>query len=87
MLYNLVEKKLVRSCDVQFIKDQIIEHIDKVKNTTLEKDNSLFEIDPVWMPVYDLDTIDNNVQIGEQHNYQLGDDFDVSLDDDAEEEQ
>ncbi|RDX89796.1 hypothetical protein CR513_28430, partial [Mucuna pruriens] len=51
--------------------------------------------DKIWfgkvrMPIHDLDTIDNNVQNGEQHNYgdqQLGDGFDVPLDDDAEEEQ
>ncbi|RDX82110.1 hypothetical protein CR513_37143, partial [Mucuna pruriens] len=57
-MYDPVEKKLVRSRDVQFMEDQTIEDI---------------------------------VQNGEQHNYigdqQLGDDFDVSLDDDAEEEQ
>ncbi|RDX88079.1 hypothetical protein CR513_30373, partial [Mucuna pruriens] len=52
MMYDPVEKKLVKSRDVQFMKDQTIEDI---------------------------------VQNGEQHN--LGDDFDVPLDDDAEEEQ
>ncbi|RDX67314.1 hypothetical protein CR513_53828, partial [Mucuna pruriens] len=57
-MYDSVEKKLVKSRDVQFMEDQTIEDI---------------------------------VQNGEQHNYvgdqQLGDDFDVPLDDDAEEEQ
>ncbi|RDY08885.1 hypothetical protein CR513_06831, partial [Mucuna pruriens] len=57
-MYDLVEKKLVRSRDVQFMEDQTIEDI---------------------------------VQNGDQHNYvgdqQLGDGFDVPLDDDAEEEQ
>ncbi|RDX90856.1 hypothetical protein CR513_27235, partial [Mucuna pruriens] len=56
-MYDPVEKKLVRSYDVQFMKDQTIEDIDKN---------------------------------GEQHNYvgdqQLGDGFDIPLDDDAEEE-
>ncbi|RDY02209.1 hypothetical protein CR513_14370, partial [Mucuna pruriens] len=73
------------------MEDQTIEDIDKVKKSTPEKDNSLSEIDPVRMPIHDLDTVDNNVQNGEQHNYgdqQLGDGFDVPLDDDdAEEEQ
>ncbi|RDX87768.1 hypothetical protein CR513_30719, partial [Mucuna pruriens] len=90
MMYDLVEKKLVRSHDVQFMEDQTIEDIDKVKKSTLEKDNSLFEINPVRTSVHDLDTTDNNVQNDEQHNYgdqQLGDGFDVPLDDDAEEEQ
>ncbi|RDX83249.1 hypothetical protein CR513_35856, partial [Mucuna pruriens] len=89
-MYDPVEKKLVRSCDVQFIEEQTIEDIDKVKKSTLEKDNNLSEIDLVQMPIHDLDTGDNNVQSGEQHNYgdqQLGDDFDVLLNDDAEEEQ
>ncbi|RDY05304.1 hypothetical protein CR513_10876, partial [Mucuna pruriens] len=56
-MYDHVEKKLVRSRDVQFMEDQTIEDIDKN---------------------------------GEQHNYddqQLRDDFDVPLDDNAEEEQ
>ncbi|RDX72601.1 hypothetical protein CR513_47887, partial [Mucuna pruriens] len=51
------------------MEDQTIEDIDKVKKSTPEKDNSLSEIDPVRMPVHDLDTADNNVQNGEQHNY------------------
>ncbi|RDX99373.1 hypothetical protein CR513_17579, partial [Mucuna pruriens] len=90
-MYDLVEKKLARSCDVQFMKDQTIEDIDKVKKSTPEKENSLSEIDPVQMHVHDLDIVDNNVQNGDQHNYvgdqQLGDGFDVPLDDDVEEEQ
>ncbi|RDX78452.1 hypothetical protein CR513_41272, partial [Mucuna pruriens] len=89
-LYDPIEKKLVRSRDVQFMKDQTIEDIDKVKKTTLEKDNSLSEIDLIWMPVHDLDTIENNVQNGEQHDYvgdqQVGDIFYVPPDDDVEEE-
>ncbi|RDX57808.1 hypothetical protein CR513_62925, partial [Mucuna pruriens] len=90
-MYDPAEKKLVNNCYVQFMEDQTIEGIDKVKKSTPEKDNSLSEIDLVRMLVHDLDTTDNNVQNGEQHNYvgdqQLGDDFDVPLDDDAEEEQ
>ncbi|RDY10247.1 hypothetical protein CR513_05264, partial [Mucuna pruriens] len=83
-MYDLVEKKLVKSRDVQFMEDQTIEDIDKVKKTTLEKDNSLSKIDLVWMPIHDLDIVDNN----EQHNYvgdqHLGDGFDI---DDTKEEQ
>ncbi|RDX85562.1 hypothetical protein CR513_33229, partial [Mucuna pruriens] len=88
-MYDFVEKKLVRSNDVQFMEDQAIEDIDKVKKSTLEKDNSLSEIDPVRMHVHDLDIADNNVQNGEQHNYgdqQLGDGFGIPLDNDIEEE-
>ncbi|RDX81970.1 hypothetical protein CR513_37293, partial [Mucuna pruriens] len=71
-LYDSIEKKLVRSCNVQFMEDQTIEDIDKVKKTTPEKDN-------IRMSVHDLDTIGNNVQNGKQHDYvgdqQLGDSF------------
>ncbi|RDY06571.1 hypothetical protein CR513_09416, partial [Mucuna pruriens] len=85
-MYDPIEKKLVRSRDVQFMEDQTIEDIDKVKKSTPEKDNSLSKIDLVRMPIHDLDTIYNN-----QHNYvgdqQLGDGFDVPLDDDAKKEQ
>ncbi|RDY11828.1 hypothetical protein CR513_03448, partial [Mucuna pruriens] len=79
-MYVPVEKKLVISRDVQFMEDQIIEDINKVKKSTPEKDNSLSEIDPLQMPIHDLDTTDNNAQ-------NVGDGFDVPLDDDAEEEQ
>ncbi|RDX86444.1 hypothetical protein CR513_32223, partial [Mucuna pruriens] len=85
-LYDPVKKKLVRSRDVQFMEDQTIEDIDKVKKTTPKKDDSLSEIDLVQMSVHDLDIVDNNVKNDEQHNY-LGDGFDISLDDDVEEEQ
>ncbi|RDX98308.1 hypothetical protein CR513_18798, partial [Mucuna pruriens] len=90
-LYDPVEKKLVRSRDMQFMEDQIIEDIDKIKKTTPEKDNSLPEIDLVMMLIHDLDIAENNVQNGEQHNnvgdQQLRNGFDVPLDDDAKEEQ
>ncbi|RDY00296.1 hypothetical protein CR513_16554, partial [Mucuna pruriens] len=80
-LYDPILKKLVRSCDVQFMEDRTIEDIDKVNKTTPKKDNNLSEID--------MDTADNNVQNGEQHNYvgdqQLGDGFNVPPD--AKEEQ
>ncbi|RDX73793.1 hypothetical protein CR513_46544, partial [Mucuna pruriens] len=84
-LYDPVEKKLVKSRNVQFMEDQTIE-INKVKKATPKKDNSLSEIDQVWMHVHDLDTTKNNVKNGEQHDYQLGDVFYVPLDNDAEEE-
>ncbi|RDY09301.1 hypothetical protein CR513_06327, partial [Mucuna pruriens] len=52
---------MITSHDVQFMKDQIIEDIDRVKKTTPEKDYSLFEIDPIRMPIHDMDIADNNV--------------------------
>ncbi|RDX90093.1 hypothetical protein CR513_28077, partial [Mucuna pruriens] len=84
-LYDPIEKKLVRIRDVQFMEDQTIEDIDNVKKTTPEKDNSLSKIDPVRIPIHNLDTVENNVQNGEQHDYV--DVFYFPLDDDAEEEQ
>ncbi|RDX92790.1 hypothetical protein CR513_25027, partial [Mucuna pruriens] len=38
-MYDPVEKKLVKSHDVQFMEDQTIENINKIKKFTLEKDN------------------------------------------------
>ncbi|RDX87202.1 hypothetical protein CR513_31358, partial [Mucuna pruriens] len=38
-IYDLVERKLVRSRDVQFMEGQTIEDIDEVKKSTLEKNN------------------------------------------------
>ena len=88
-LYDPVEKKLVRSRDVEFMEDQTIEDIDKMEKTTSEKDSKLSDIDPIRMPIHDLDNAENNVQNDEQHDYvgdqQLGDDLDVPVDD-AEEE-
>ncbi|RDX88185.1 hypothetical protein CR513_30250, partial [Mucuna pruriens] len=90
-MYDLVEKKLVKSRDVQFMEDQTIEDIDKEKKPILEKDNSLSEIDPVRMPIQYLDTANKNVQNDDQHNYvgdqQLRDGFDVPPNDDVEKEQ
>ncbi|RDX84941.1 hypothetical protein CR513_33943, partial [Mucuna pruriens] len=68
------------------LRRNLSEDIDKVKRTTLEKDNSLFEIDPTRMLVHDLNTIENNGQNGERHDY-LGDVFYVPSNNDAKEEQ
>ena len=88
-LYDPIEKKLVRSRDVQFMEDQTIEDIQKVKETTLEKNNNLTDIDPVRLPIQNLDNVDSSVQNGEQHDdvddRQHGDEIDVPVDD-AEEE-
>jgi len=49
-----------------------------------EIDNRLSNVDPIRMPLHDLDTIENNVQNDEQHDdvddQPLGDDFDVPID-------
>jgi len=82
--FDPVERKSIRSRDVKFIEDQTIEDIDKIKKTTSKIDNRLSNVDPVRMPLRDLDTIENNVQNDEQHDdlydQQLGDNFDVPID-------
>ena len=87
--FDPVEKKIVRSRDVKFMEDQTIEDINKIEKTTSEIDNRLFNVDPVRMPLHDLDTIENNVQNDEQHDnvddQQLGNDFGVPIDDVEEE--
>nr|KYP54197.1 Retrovirus-related Pol polyprotein from transposon TNT 1-94 [Cajanus cajan] len=87
--YDPVEKKLVRSRDVQFMEDQTIEDIDKVEKTTPEKDRNLTDIDPMRLPIHNLDNVDGSVQPGEQHDdvddQQLGGGLDVPIDDDQEE--
>jgi len=42
--YDPVEKKLVRSRDVQFMENQTIEDINKVEKTTPEKDHNLIGV-------------------------------------------
>jgi len=64
------------------MEDQTIEDIDKIEKTTSKIDNRLSNVDPVRMPLRDLDIIENNVQNDYQ---QLGDDFDVPIDDVEEE--
>src|ERR1044072_6105023 len=62
-----------------------------MEKTTPEKDSILSDVDPVRTPVHDLDTAENNVQNDEQHDdvgdQQLGDAFDVSIDDAEEEDE
>ncbi|CAJ2679244.1 unnamed protein product [Trifolium pratense] len=62
--------------------------IDKVEKTTPEKDVSLSNIDPVRLPVHNLDTIGGDVQNGEPHDYvddqQLGEEVYIPADNDEE---
>jgi len=87
--FDAVEKKTVRSRYVKFMEDQTIEDIDKIEKTTSKIDNKLSNVDPVRMPLNDLDIVENDVQNDEQHDdvddQQLGDDFDVPIDDVEEE--
>ena len=66
--FDPVERKSIRSRDVKFMEDQTIEDIDKIEKTTSNIDNRLSNVDPVQMPLCDLDTIENNVKNDEQHD-------------------
>ncbi|WVZ04644.1 hypothetical protein V8G54_017990 [Vigna mungo] len=71
-LYDLVEKKVVRSRDVQFMDDQTIEDIDKVKKSTPKKDGNVIDVDPI--------------RYGDTDNQQVRDGLDVPIDNVDEEE-
>lgn len=67
-LYDSISKKVIKSCDAMFMESQTTEEIDKVeKNTTLEKDNILFDVDPTCLSDANSYTITDNVQNGEPH--------------------
>ena len=86
--YDPVEKKLVRSRDVQFMKDQTIEDTDKVEKTTPEKD-SLTYGNPMRLPAHNLENIETEAQDDEQHgdvdDQQVGSGVKVLIDDAQEE--
>ncbi|WVZ03005.1 hypothetical protein V8G54_023811 [Vigna mungo] len=78
-LYDPIEKKVVRSCDVQFMEDQTIEDIDKVDKSTPKQDDNV-----------SINDLDINVHDDEQHsdtdNQNVGDGLDVPIDNVNEEE-
>nr|KYP49409.1 Retrovirus-related Pol polyprotein from transposon TNT 1-94 [Cajanus cajan] len=55
-LYDPVEKKLVRSRDVQFMEDQTIEDIDKMEKSTPKEDGNVADVDPIRLSANELDT-------------------------------
>ena len=67
--YDPIEKKLIRSRDVEFMEDQTIEDINKVEKTTPEKGNKLIDDDPFRLSVHNLDNAKSSVQQDEQHDY------------------
>jgi len=87
--YDPVEKKLVRSRDVQFMEDQTIEDIDKVKKTTPEKDSNLTDGNPMRLPTHNLENVETEAQDNEQHgdvdDQQFGSGVEVPIDDAQEE--
>jgi hypothetical protein len=70
------------------MEDQTIEDIDKVEKTTPKKDISLSNVDPVRLPVHNLDTTGGEVQNDEPHDYvdnqQLGEEINIPADNDKE---
>ncbi|KAE9610862.1 putative RNA-directed DNA polymerase [Lupinus albus] len=44
--YDPIEKNVVRGRDVNFMEDQTIDDIDKMKKTTPKEDSMLYYIDP-----------------------------------------
>ncbi|WVZ14283.1 hypothetical protein V8G54_011849 [Vigna mungo] len=63
-LYDPIEKKVVRSHDVQFMEDQTIEDIDKVEKSTPKEDDNVTDVDPIRLSINDLDI---DVHDDEQH--------------------
>ena len=62
--YDHVEKKLVRSRDVKFMKDQTIEGINKVEKSTPKEDNGVADFEPVQPPIQNLNTdVQNDVGV------------------------
>ncbi|KAL9253630.1 hypothetical protein AKJ16_DCAP15686, partial [Drosera capensis] len=84
-LYDPIEKKVVRSRDVVFMEDQTIDDIDKLEKTAPMKNNDMTDVSPVRLPVHNPNTAEGNVQHDVQHDYvndqQLGDEFDVPIND------
>jgi len=85
MFYDLVEKKLVRSRDIQFMEDHTIEDIDKVEKTTPEKDSNLTYGNPMRFPAHNLENVETEAQDDEQHgdvdDQQVGSGIEVPIDD------
>lgn len=69
MLYDLVRKTHVRSCDVLFMEDETIENIDKVKKTTPGRGRNPSGIDLIQLLVHNMKTIDDDVLNGKPYDY------------------
>jgi len=46
-LYDLIEKKIIRSRDAVFIENQTIEDMNKIEKSVLNSFDDLVELDPV----------------------------------------
>ncbi|WVY92537.1 hypothetical protein V8G54_031625 [Vigna mungo] len=86
-LYDPVEKKVVRSRDVQFMEDKTIQDIDKVEKSTPKEDGNVVDVDPILLSINILDIdVHNDEQHGDTDNQQVGDGLDVPIDNVDEEE-
>ncbi|WVZ06448.1 hypothetical protein V8G54_019794 [Vigna mungo] len=86
-LYDPIEKKFVRSCDVQFMEDQTIEDIDKVEKSTPNEDGNVIDVEPIRLSINDLDIdVHDDEKNGDINNQQVGDSLDVPIDNVDEEE-
>ena len=89
IFYDPIEKKLVRSRDIQFMEDHTIEDIDKVEKTTSKKDSNLTDGNPMRLLAHNLDNVETEAQDGEQHgdvnDEQVGGGIEVPVDDAQEE--
>ena len=52
MLYDPIETKIIRSQDVVFIEDQIIEDIDKTEESVSNSSNDLVDLDLIHLTPY-----------------------------------
>jgi len=49
------------------MEDQTIEDIDKWKKTTPEKDSDPIDGNPMWLPICNMDNVDNSTKNYEKH--------------------
>lgn len=68
-LYDSIGNKLINIYEVVFMEDQTLEYIYKMEKTTPEKDINLSNINPVPLPIHNLDTISGDNQNDEPHDY------------------
>lgn len=80
--YDLVQKKLVRSRDVIFIEDQIVQDIEKLKEEMPQYNDALIDLDPVpptHVPIQPTD----EVQDGQHGTSDIDTHTQVEIDDDV----
>ena len=61
--YDPIDKKLIRSRDVVFFKDQTIEDIDKTEKLDSHTDESLVDVDPILLLINPLHMREPKVMI------------------------